>query len=123
MIRRPPRSTRTDTLFPYTTLCRSPEARDLQPAAKPDFFPVLQILQIRTDVAVKPQISDHRISAARSDGGINLVSADRQAVLVQPITMAQADEFLVTDGRAPAAVRHPPGQANHARAPGRPGEN
>src|SRR3546814_3127626 len=26
MIRRPPRSTRTDTLFPYTTLCRSDEA-------------------------------------------------------------------------------------------------
>src|SRR3546814_372380 len=26
MIRRPPRSTRTDTLFPYTTLCRSPRA-------------------------------------------------------------------------------------------------
>src|SRR3546814_7180323 len=25
MIRRPPRSTRTDTLFPYTTLCRSGE--------------------------------------------------------------------------------------------------
>src|SRR3546814_2190187 len=25
MTRRPPRSTRTDTLFPYTTLCRSPE--------------------------------------------------------------------------------------------------
>src|SRR3546814_2953647 len=25
MIRRPPRSTRTDTLFPYTTLVRSPE--------------------------------------------------------------------------------------------------
>src|SRR3546814_6280730 len=28
MIRRPPRSTRTDTLFPYTTLFRSPGARD-----------------------------------------------------------------------------------------------
>src|SRR3546814_15042793 len=27
MIRRPPRSTRTDTLFPYTTLFRSPAAR------------------------------------------------------------------------------------------------
>src|SRR3546814_3255665 len=27
MIRRPPSSTRTDTLFPYTTLFRSPEAR------------------------------------------------------------------------------------------------
>src|SRR3546814_8524520 len=27
MIRRPPRSTRTDTLFPYTTLFRSPRVR------------------------------------------------------------------------------------------------
>src|SRR3546814_6893199 len=27
MIRRPPRSTRTDTLFPYTTLFRSPPAQ------------------------------------------------------------------------------------------------
>src|SRR3546814_2682524 len=27
MIRRPPRSTRTDTLFPYTTLFRSPQRR------------------------------------------------------------------------------------------------
>src|SRR3546814_4753898 len=27
MIRRPPRSTRTDTLFPYTTLFRSPRCR------------------------------------------------------------------------------------------------
>src|SRR3546814_6811081 len=28
MIRRPPRSTRTDTLFPYTTLFRSPHPPD-----------------------------------------------------------------------------------------------
>src|SRR3546814_1762786 len=28
MIRRPPRSTRTDTLFPYTTLFRSPYRQD-----------------------------------------------------------------------------------------------
>src|SRR3546814_16421610 len=27
MMRRPPRSTRTDTLFPYTTLFRSPDER------------------------------------------------------------------------------------------------
>src|SRR3546814_20066683 len=31
MIRRPPRSTRTDTLFPYTTLFRSP--REIPPEA------------------------------------------------------------------------------------------
>src|SRR3546814_7457707 len=30
MIRRPPRSTRTDTLFPYTTLFRSPARREGQ---------------------------------------------------------------------------------------------
>src|SRR3546814_5862257 len=35
MIRRPPRSTRTDTLFPYTTLFRSASPRD-GPAARPD---------------------------------------------------------------------------------------
>src|SRR3546814_19372241 len=29
MIRRPPRSTRTDTLLPYTTLFRSPDGRKL----------------------------------------------------------------------------------------------
>src|SRR3546814_17483946 len=29
MIRRPPRSTRTDTLFPYTTLLRSPAAGEV----------------------------------------------------------------------------------------------
>src|SRR3546814_4063689 len=41
MIRRPPRSTRTDTLFPYTTLfrscylwCRSPVANDNEIAAR-----------------------------------------------------------------------------------------
>src|SRR3546814_13985593 len=39
MIRRPPRSTRTDTLFPYTTLFRSLETADGEvpspPAAEP----------------------------------------------------------------------------------------
>src|SRR3546814_5545672 len=33
MIRRPPRSTRTDTLFPYTTLFRSPAADGAAAAA------------------------------------------------------------------------------------------
>src|SRR3546814_19473957 len=31
MIRRPPRSTRTDTLFPYTTLFRSSHVREARP--------------------------------------------------------------------------------------------
>src|SRR3546814_11592912 len=32
MIRRPPRSTRTDTLFPYTTLFRSSDRRAREPS-------------------------------------------------------------------------------------------
>src|SRR3546814_13439443 len=41
MIRRPPRSTRTDTLFPYTTLFRSvsdPDRSDGQPVGTPISF-------------------------------------------------------------------------------------
>src|SRR3546814_15788919 len=37
MIRRPPRSTRTDTLFPYTTLFRS-EARALHSKRRPAYL-------------------------------------------------------------------------------------
>src|SRR3546814_10577991 len=36
MIRRPPRSTRTDTLFPYTTLFRSNPARAKSAGARPN---------------------------------------------------------------------------------------
>src|SRR3546814_4204072 len=36
MIRRPPRSTRTDTLFPYTTLFRSPARDRRRDRASPD---------------------------------------------------------------------------------------
>src|SRR3546814_13761031 len=35
MIRRPPRTTRTDTLFPYTTLFRSPNARPILRGEQP----------------------------------------------------------------------------------------
>src|SRR3546814_5103941 len=42
MIRRPPRSTRTDTLFPYTTLFRSPPERPASRArtSRPSSTPV-----------------------------------------------------------------------------------
>src|SRR3546814_1882284 len=39
MIRRPPRSTRTDTLFPYTTLFRSPISARARWAAPPAWSP------------------------------------------------------------------------------------
>src|SRR3546814_7551860 len=36
MIRRPPRDTRTDTLFPYTTLCRSAAAAEIPQLSRPE---------------------------------------------------------------------------------------
>src|SRR3546814_4916666 len=44
MIRRPPRSTRTDTLFPYTTLFRSPRLFGIAPA-RFDQYPITLALQ------------------------------------------------------------------------------
>src|SRR3546814_2883992 len=40
MIRRPPRSTRTDTLFPYTTLFRSPECPPIPPPDRTSSTPL-----------------------------------------------------------------------------------
>src|SRR3546814_3274026 len=46
MIRRPPRSTRTDTLFPYTTLFRSGAARTFATAKSPN-----ELFQFQGDFA------------------------------------------------------------------------
>src|SRR3546814_1921620 len=46
MIRRPPRSTRTDTLFPYTTLFRSEAHLPGRPVEQPGAEPVLQRLNV-----------------------------------------------------------------------------
>src|SRR3546814_7502088 len=45
IIRRPPRSTRTDTLFPYTTLFRSRAEHFAEPDAQP-FMPALRSVEI-----------------------------------------------------------------------------
>src|SRR3546814_9429476 len=47
MIRRPPRSTRTDTLFPYTTLFRSPSLFD--PHVLVDAVPRLRVRPVVLD--------------------------------------------------------------------------
>src|SRR3546814_16487667 len=58
MIRRPPRSTRTDTLFPYTTLFRSIGARHV----------------VITDV------NDYRLNLARDMGATRTVNVGRESL-------------------------------------------
>src|SRR3546814_988090 len=48
MVRRPPRATRTDTLFPYTTLFRSPDQEDSRHRRRPSLAGV-------ADVAARPR--------------------------------------------------------------------
>src|SRR3546814_967448 len=65
MIRRPPRSTRTDTLLPYTTLFRSDRAaRD---ATRDDAF-------INREMELTPEIVG-RVSPYHSESGLHLVQA------------------------------------------------
>src|SRR3546814_7318174 len=62
MIRQPPRSTRTDTLFPYTTLFRSPGLRS---GSRPRRFAELLHEAARDEDALAGLMDDWR-GAARS---------------------------------------------------------
>src|SRR3546814_17103249 len=58
MIRRPPRSTRTDTLFPYTTLFRSPE---LVPSADGVLYARHEpALRNSTNISALPEFAPYR---------------------------------------------------------------
>src|SRR3546814_13409855 len=77
MIRRPPRSTRTDTLFPYTTLFRSPH-RALHQRARAAHEPVavgafdLDIEQPREPIVVRvvEMAGEHEGDAEPLRGGL-----------------------------------------------------
>src|SRR3546814_13498524 len=69
MIRRPPRSTRTDTLFPYTTLFRSLREK------RPQTFVAMNDVVIRNQAAIRmlefeSWLDDEFISQHRADGFI-----------------------------------------------------
>src|SRR3546814_1831341 len=72
MIRRPPRSTRTDTLFPYTTLFRSGHMNVLLAEANVPYEDVLELEEINrdfatTDVAFVIGAKSLLISSSRSE--------------------------------------------------------
>src|SRR3546814_3866270 len=61
MIRRPPRSTRTDTLFPYTQLFRSRQAdigRQLDPVGDQIWMCGITDDEVGQPLATEPQIGD-----------------------------------------------------------------
>src|SRR3546814_8406460 len=58
MIRRPPRSTRTDTLFPYTTLFRSNRSGPSQSGLR--LFLLVLPVRVRPEGKALPQDGSHR---------------------------------------------------------------
>src|SRR3546814_15655733 len=98
MIRRPPRSTRTDTLFPYTTLFRSeaggrnPRLTEIEQTARAKEIPVRRVNeQALSGVAGKVR---HQGAAARYAGAPTLDEAQLAAL----IEGAERALVLVLDG-------------------------
>src|SRR3546814_4592655 len=73
MIRRPPRSTRTDTLFPYTTLCRS-DAADKPPLVE--------------DAQIADPVDGLRRAELRRDGRTVLAWTETAFRIVAPAELA-----------------------------------
>src|SRR3546814_19618092 len=137
MIRRPPRSTRTDTLFPYTTLFRSPLAAPSAPGKRA----VRDRVQVALGIAREAEgLQQRRRRAAQHLLGHQLADADHLVAVVRirdPVgVLAKAVEhrervrreaadaagrLLAAESllalEALAAVR--PGPAPHARQVGR----
>src|SRR3546814_11573999 len=90
MIRRPPRSTRTDTLFPYTTLFRS-----LRCAADPPYRGTIR--------------ADHRARLADRDRD------DRQLPVAPRVALGLQDRRGATPRRARLAIPHRHDRALRAR--------
>src|SRR3546814_14867890 len=99
MIRRPPRSTRTDTLFPYTTLCRSIERTQAQ-----------RTLARREQCAIAAQGQRHQFGSTRTDQFLRRRLLRRR---IGKFSTEQGLEFAETwlqqidAARDPGAKRHP----------------
>src|SRR3546814_5457988 len=89
MIRRPPRSTRTDTLFPYTTLFRSR-------AVAVEFHPHQRLRRQPADEGVALPVGEHRArvdqQARRRDHRIpgHLRSEEHTSELQSPMRISYA---------------------------------
>src|SRR3546814_20536086 len=87
MIRRPPISTRTDTLFPYTTLVRSPNVAEDQPQLGQ--APAAE----RADAADRPPEPPRDLGVA----GLVRVEVEREQQL--PADATQLRQRVVQSGR------------------------
>src|SRR3546814_13239451 len=101
MIRRPPRSTRTDTLFPYTTLFRS---------ASKIANRVLQAVN-------ETKLEERRrkiIGYAESDPDVTSIGVDFQPRPEGPVTKISREQFASYDSMPPVVAVRPSDQQDVA---------
>src|SRR3546814_9985247 len=77
MIRRPPRSTRTDTLFPYTTLFRSPVSRG-PVRSRYSHNPVGRLLMADVEFQVVGKVAHVRLNR---ESGMNAITGEMDELL------------------------------------------
>src|SRR3546814_15937395 len=101
MIRTPPKSTRTDTLFPYTKLFRSKPANQLDPIVRRDT--ALLIAVVARFTANRPRIIFDRL---RQRGGITAIVgiaiAEFGAAHARHPDLSRGDATVATFRTAPA---------------------
>src|SRR3546814_18322942 len=118
MIRRPPRSTRTDTLFPYTTLFRSP-ARTAAPA--PVAEEVVEPAVQEEPVAEAPVQQDNDPAPGFSLGDA-AEPGTAAAAEEEPMELSQvAASYDDTAGELVLAAPEPPASAPQSRGAGKRG--
>src|SRR3546814_5003484 len=114
MIRRPPRSTRTDTLFPYTTLFRSRTVRAILGYTQlPSRALILELTETaimenpREARAVLDELRRFGVGIAPDDFGTGYTSMSQlQAMAIDEIKIAPSFvRWLPNDPRAVAIVR------------------
>src|SRR3546814_14647520 len=104
MVRRPPRSTRTDTLFPYTTLFRSPQRKEN--AAAPQAWRIALLFQRPCDKLVIGRAGDQRIQP-----GAHMDIGPRPCLAVldpERIVRPRDHRVAGVEAKATAAVRPRP---------------
>src|SRR3546814_8450570 len=86
MIRRPPRSTRTDTLFPYTTLFRSADVHVGELALHQ-----LELADRLTELLALVHVRHHRVETGRHDA--ERTAGQHHAFVVEPRSEEHTSEL------------------------------
>src|SRR3546814_8837786 len=93
MIRRPPRSTRTDTLVPDTTLFRSSEAEGDGDDEEKELDEAAGVIELTSNLAELPTNDDEPSIGQTAKGGL-LVGVNVQAIREHQAQQARSEEHM-----------------------------